>query len=219
MPQTSTLSPRVIGISNIVTLGDIHSAPPLIAHARLLGVRIDTRDLVGDGAIATHAEGAGPTIVFGFGVVVTIGTGNETFASLDEALRRHVIDPAAVQEHESARIELRADNGDRIGPEGQIELAALSRDRLSLVGIMLARSVLLAHDEVLIGGAFDRIAPLVTDLQNGRARLRIQSAMRMIGNVLAARHRVTGTAQVNGRTDLLWDHPELDRLQPARSRI
>ena len=36
--------------------------------------------------------------------------------------------------------------------------------------------------------------------------------MRLVGNVLAARHRLTGTAQVDERPDLLWEHPELDRL-------
>lgn len=213
MAQPSALSSRVVGIPDIVTLGDIRGGPPLTVQARLLGSRIDTRDLAGDRAIAAHAEVAGLTIVFRFGVVVTIGAGNEPVASFDEALRPYVIDPTAVREHESARIELRPDGGDRIGPEGEIQLAALGHDRLLLVGIMLARSVLLARDEFLIGEAFDRIAPLVADLQeNGRAQLSIRSAMRLVGNVLAARHRVTGTAQVDERPDLLWDHPELDRL-------
>jgi len=211
--QPSALTTRVVGVPDIVTLGDIRWVPPLTVHARLLGGRIDTRDLAGDPAIAAHAEVAGMTIIFRFGVVVMIGAGNEPTASLDVALRRHVIDPTAIGEHESARIELRAEGDDRIGPEGQIQLAALRHDRLLLVGIMLARSVLLARDEFLIEEAFDRIAPLVTDLQeNGRAQLSIRAAMRMVGNVLAARHRVTGTAQVDERPDLLWDHPELDRL-------
>ena len=46
----------------------------------------------------------------------------------------------------------------------------------------------------------------------GRVRLPIRSVMRMVGEALAARHRVTGAAQVDERPDLLWDHPGLDRL-------
>lgn len=213
MPQASTLSPRVIGVPDIVTLGAVRGSPPLTAHARLLGSRIDTRDLVADRRIAAHAEGMGLTIVFRFGVVVTIYAGNEATVLFDEALGPYVVEPTTIREHETARIELFPDNGDKVGPEGQIVLAAVSQERLVLVGIMLARSVLLARDEILIGEAFDRIAPLVADLQeNGRAQLPIRSAMRLVGNVLAARHRVTGTAQVDERPDLLWDHPELDRL-------
>jgi uncharacterized Rmd1/YagE family protein len=34
----------------------------------------------------------------------------------------------------------------------------------------------------------------------------------LIGDVLAARHRVMGTVQVDERPDVLWDHPGLDRL-------
>ena len=58
-----------------------------------------------------------------------------------------------------------------------------------------------------------RISPLVNDLQeNGRARLPIRRVMKLVGNVLAARHRVMGMAQVDERPDILWDHPELDHL-------
>ena len=61
--------------------------------------------------------------------------------------------------------------------------------------------------------AFDRSAPLVAELRGaGRVRLPIRSVMRMVGEALAARHRVTGAAQVDERPDLLWDHPALDRL-------
>jgi uncharacterized Rmd1/YagE family protein len=36
--------------------------------------------------------------------------------------------------------------------------------------------------------------------------------MKLAGTVLAAQHRVMGTAQAQERPDLLWEHPELDRL-------
>ena len=56
-------------------------------------------------------------------------------------------------------------------------------------------------------------ATLVNDLRkDGRARLPIKRVMQHIGGVLATRHRVVGRAQIGEKPDLLWDHPELDRL-------
>ncbi len=194
-------------------LGALPDTTPLIAQARLLGAQIDTRAMVADASAATLAPEAGLTFVFRYGVVVTIGSGGEPTDRLDAALRSYVIDPTPMQEIESATIELRTDGGDRIGDGGQIQLVNISHERLLLAAIVLARSVVLARDEFLVSEAFDQIAPLVSDLrENGRARLAIRPAMRLVGNVLAARHRLTGTAQVDERPDLLWDHSALDRL-------
>ena len=36
--------------------------------------------------------------------------------------------------------------------------------------------------------------------------------MRQVGDVLAAQHRMAGRAQISEKPEVLWDHPELDRL-------
>jgi len=78
---------------------------------------------------------------------------------------------------------------------------------------VLARSVVLAADEVRIGEAFDMLDPLVSELrQNGRVGLPIKQVMQHIGDVMATQHRVVGRAQISERPDLLWDNPSLDRL-------
>lgn len=40
----------------------------------------------------------------------------------------------------------------------------------------------------------------------------IKRVMQHIGGVLTTQHRVVGRAQIGEKPDLLWDHPELDRL-------
>jgi uncharacterized Rmd1/YagE family protein len=204
---------RLTGSPDFVKLGSLPAATPLIARARLLGARIDTRDVATDATAAALATDVGLTFVFRYGVVVTIGAGSEPTHQLDSVLLGYVVDPTQIQEVESATLEGRPDGGDRIGPDGQIQLVDMVYERLLLTAIVLARSVVLARDEILVSEAYDRIGPLVTDLrENGRARLPIRPAMQLVGNVLAARHRLTGTAQVDERPDLLWDHPQLDRL-------
>lgn len=212
-PSSLLTSIRPTGTPDFVMLGALRQDTALIARARLLGSRIDTRDLAADLSAAALAMEGHLTFVFRYGVVVTIGSGSAPTDQLDAALQSHVMDPARMDESETASLELRPDGGDRIGPHGQIQLIDASQERLLLVAIVLARSVVLARDEILVSEAFDRIAPLVADLrENGRVHLPIRPVMRLVGNVLAARHRVMGTAQVDEQPDLLWDHPEIDRL-------
>ncbi len=179
----------------------------------MLGARIDTRALAGDGGIRQVAVAAGLSFVFRFGVAVTFGPDARPTDVFDAALKAHAIDPTDVQEYQVASLAIRASGEDRIGPDGQILLTDASAERLLLVATVLARSVVLARDEVLVSEAFHQIDPLVSDLRhNGRSRLPIREAMKLVGNVLAARHRMMDTVQVDERPDLLWDHPGLDRL-------
>lgn len=213
MPQPTISAPRPLATPDFLALGKMPTSAPLYACASLAGGRIDVHAVRVDPAIAPLVEAAGLVFLFRYGVVVTIGAENEVILQLVAALRPHIADPAMINERESAHLEHEPGAYDNIGAQGHIRLTDLGRERLTLVAIVLARSVALARDEFLLWEAFDRIAPLVADLQeNGRAQLSIRSAMRLVGNVLAARHRVIGTAQVDERPDLLWDHPALDRL-------
>ena len=179
----------------------------------MLGLRIETRDLMGDSTAMALAGPAGLTFVFRYGVAVTIGAGTETLDRLDGALVEYAVDQAQVTETETAALVIRPDKDDRLGADGQIQLADASPERLLLAATVLARSVLLSRDEILVSETFDHIAPLVSGLsQAGRTHLPIRSAMRLVGEVVAARHRVIGTVQADERPDLLWDLPHLDRL-------
>ena len=198
---------------DFVTLGTLPDSERLQARARLLGSRIETRDLVGNSVAAALADPCGLTFVFRYGVAVTIGLGTEALGQLDTALVVHAADLAQIKETETASLLIRPDKDDRLGSEGQIQLADASAERLLLAATVLARSVLLSRDEILVSETFDHIAPLVAGLSDdGRTQLPIRSAMRLVGEVIAARHRVIGTVQADERPDILWDLPHLDRL-------
>ena len=212
-PTSARVSARLARAPDFVKLGDRDAAGPLVARARLLGARIETRDVATDARLAARASRRGVAFVFRYGVVVTISPEGESDLGIDDLLARHVVDPTAVEETESAAIAIRASGGDRIAADGQIQLVDFSEERQLLAATILAHSVVLSRDEILVSEAFDHIGPLVTDLrQNGRVRLSIGPVMRQVGEVIAARHRVMGTAKVDERPDILWDHPQLDRL-------
>lgn len=211
-----TGSPDVVAVGRLAA-GPRGLAGGLVATARQIADRIRTRELAHDPAFAQAAEPAGLVFVFRYGVVVTLsaqagGPATQAVDALDAALAAHCDAPLAVPEIEAAAIAVRGGE-DRIDADGLIVLADASAERLELVATVLSRSVVLAHDEMLVGQAFDRSAPLVSELRSaGRVTLPVAEVMKMVGDALAARHRVLGAAQVDERPDLLWDHPALDRL-------
>ena len=210
--------PLLTGSPDVVALGRLPDERRLVAVARLLGVRIRTRELAAalaeDPAFASSADAAGLAFVFRYGAVVGFGGPALRADLLDAMLAPFVDEPVGVPELETANLAVREGAAeDRVEPDGLIVLSGADAPRLELVATVLSRSVVLARDEVLVSQAFDRSAPLVAELRGaGRVRLPIRSVMRMVGEALAARHRVTGAAQVDERPDLLWDHPALDRL-------
>ena len=210
-PQPATTKPP--GWPDDVTLGALPEGERLIVHARYLGWGIDTRGLAADIVLGQLASAAGLTFAFRYGVAVTFCTRAETIPALDLALLAHVQEPAEHQEIETATVLITDGGKERVDDDGIIQLADDEEPRLLLVATVLAHSVMLSRDEILVSEVFDSSGPLVADLQvNGKARLSIPAVMRMVGRVLAARHRVMGTAQAGERPDLLWDHPDLDRL-------
>jgi required for meiotic nuclear division protein 1 len=184
-------------------------------RALLLGTRIDTRGLpdVFVEPEDMNLSGIGAAFVFRYGVLVLFGASEATERRLIERLASAIIEPLAVAEVETAWVEIRADGEELVSADGRIRLREATPERLLLTATVLARSVVLARDEGRIAEAFDRVEPLINDLrQHGRATMPIRQVMRQIGNVLSAQHRVVGRAQIGEKPDLLWDHPELDRL-------
>jgi len=186
------------------------------AHVRalLLGTRIDTRNL--SRFVEPEAftlAGTRAAYVFRYGVLVLFGASARLEDDLIAELTEHVIESSSPPELETAWIEIRPDSDENVSAHGHIRLREATPERLLLTATVLARSVVLARDESRIAEAFDRIEPLVNDLRrHGRAGLPIKRVMQHIGEVLATQHRVVGRAQIGEKPDLLWDHPELDRL-------
>lgn len=213
MPEPTRPSLRV-GIPEVLGLPIAGSSTKANVRALLLGTRIDTRKLrrfVEPDAFGL--SGTGAAFVFRYGVLVLFGASPDLEKELVAELREHVVEPASSPELETARIEISPESDENVTADGHIRLREATPERLLLAATVLARSVVLARDESRIADAFDRIEPLVNDLQTkGRAGLPIKRVMQHIGGVLTTQHRVVGRAQIGEKPDLLWDHPELDRL-------
>jgi uncharacterized Rmd1/YagE family protein len=214
----STVEPRALSTGAAQALARRLPGPATSREMRamLIGGRIDTRSLAGfTDAEQLEAGDGGIAFVFRFGAVVFFGAADPAQAAILDELRPHVADPApaAAAETESARIDQRASADDQVHGDGRIQLREESIERLLLCATALAHSVVLARDEAQIADAFERIDPLVQMLRRqGRAGLPIGQVKRHIGEVLSVRHSLIGRAQIGEKPDLLWDHPEFERL-------
>ena len=78
---------------------------------------------------------------------------------------------------------------------------------------VLAKSVSLAHHERAIESQFERIEPFATNLDHwGRGGHAARELLQHLGGALLAEHRVVAGARIEDSPELLWDHPELERL-------
>src|SRR5262249_5219265 len=102
---------------------------------------------------------------------------------------------------------------DQVDPSGAIVLREASPHRLQIVANVLSKSLILSHYEARIASAFDQIEPLAERLQRtGRTGYQANRLLQQIGRVLLTQHRMVGRVEMEEKPDVLWDHPELERL-------
>jgi uncharacterized Rmd1/YagE family protein len=115
---------------------------------------------------------------------------------------------------EFEELEVRVDAARAEGlQEGALTVQSGSVERLQLIAEALSKSVLLGHYETRLAGDFDRIEPLALELeQRGRVRGGTRSHLKRIGALLLIEQRMVGRAEIGDKPELLWEHPELERL-------
>ncbi len=190
----------------------------MIARALLLGEGLDLKGLERQDAfslnpLAFTVSGNGTAMLFKFGAVVFVNMTPIEEESLIQGLERRVAGPLAEREVESALIVTGAGEEGVFSKAGAIQLRDTDKNRLMLVGEALAVSVALAYDERRIATAFDKIEPLAASLIKRRLPGGPKSAMlEQLGEALLIQKRLASRVDLDEKPDVLWDHPELERL-------
>jgi uncharacterized Rmd1/YagE family protein len=196
--------------------------PLLRARAVILGERLDHRGLgPGGTAMADPVPIAAPAPIsafaFRWGAVVIFGADPTEEAALLAALGPRITNPADSQAEEVALIALGAER-DGVDAEGVIQLCDQASERLAVVADALAKSAALAQQEARIADALDRLEPAVADLRAaGRLRFSSRALHRQIGHALSAHSRNLARVEAADKPEVLWDHPELERLHARLS--
>jgi uncharacterized Rmd1/YagE family protein len=190
----------------------------LAVRALLLGERLETRGLERDDTIAINpltlrVGRRGTAFLFRYGVAVFARLSAIEEDEVLRSLRARVHDPLPSPETDQLQVRLNAAGDDQLDPSGTVLLHEASPERLQIIANVLSKSLVLTHYEGRIAGVFDRIEPLAASLQRqGRAGAQAKDLLRQIGDVLLTQHRMVGRVEVDEKPDVLWDHPELERL-------
>jgi uncharacterized Rmd1/YagE family protein len=158
--------------------------------------------------------GSGMAVLFRYGAVVFFDVAP---AGVTEYLRQigpQVRQPFPAAERETEVLDIRVDPAGKEAIDGNtLVLADVTIEKLQLVADIMAKSVSLAHHERGIERQFERIEPFAVNLDHwGRGGRAARELLQNLGGALLAEHRVVAGTRVDDSPELLWDHPELERL-------
>lgn len=187
------------------------------ARALLLGARLELRnwpdsDTLARVPLAFRVPGGGFAVLFRYGVAVLFDVPRADEDALREKLAPYLEHRYRSVESEELEIRVDASHGEGL-QEGALLVQSASLERLQLTADVLSKSLLLGHYETRLAGDFDRIEPLALELERrGRIRGGSREHLRRIGALLLIEHRMVGRAEIGDKPELLWEHPELERL-------
>lgn len=187
------------------------------AHALNVGDRINTagfeKDALSAVPLAIRTGKDGIAVLFRYGVAVSFGMSAEEEAAFMERLAPRIGGKLTPFEEETAAIELASEIDDQVAAGGPIQVRDMSLARLLVVSDVLAKSVVLAHDEREVAKVFEIIDPFVRELANsGRTKRNQRGILKLIGDALLLQHNVSGRVAIAEKPDALWDRPDLERL-------
>lgn len=204
-----------------------NSTPPAnrtaaeIATVRVLLIaeRLDTRALEREPTLgsvlplATGLEGSGIAVVFRYGVVVLIdctpAVTERFLARIDSLLAEKL----PVAEGEEVRLLIGQETDQLIDANGNIVLHDRSIERLQLVADVLAKNLMLSHYEARLAMIFDTVEALAATLRTkGRAGVPGKELLRHIATALLMQQKMVGRVETGEKPELVWVHPQLDRL-------
>lgn len=190
----------------------------MTARAILLGERIDMAglersDMISTNPLAFRAGGSGEVVLFRYGAVVLIGLSTVEEDEVLRGLRPRIVAPFARLEDETVAIDIVSDGEEQLVPGGPICVRDLSPPRLLIIADALAKNVALARDEREVSEVFNVIQPFAAQLANsGRSPKNRRQMLQTIGQALLVQQRISGSIEVEEKPDVLWDHPQFERL-------
>ncbi len=188
----------------------------IVARALFVGERLQLRALETTNRLATapltvSAGERGCAVLFRYGAVVLFDLAPLEEATFLASLRPFIQEPLTTPEQESVEIHFEAARDERV-ENGVAYLKIATVDRLQTVADILAKSVVLDHHEASVANAFDRIEPLAASLESRAAGARPRDLLRHMGRTLLIQHKMVGRVAVEEKPEILWEHPELERL-------
>ena len=189
----------------------------MTARALQLGERIDIKgleraDSFSKNPLAFSTPSGGSVVLFKSGAAVFIGLNPIEEEDIIRGLAERISEPAVEREIETAEILIKGDD-DTVAANGTVWLRGAEPHRMLLVAEALAVAVSLSYDERRVGRAFDRVAQVAAGLKAGTLLGgKRRETLAEIGEALTIQSRLAGRIGMDDKPDVLWDHPDLERL-------
>jgi len=170
--------------------------------------------LTGTGLSGETTTGSGVAVLFRYGAAVFFDAAPAGIADYLRQISPHIRQPFRTGERETEILDIRVDPASKESIDGNtLVFTDVSLEKLQLVADIMAKSVSLAYHEKNIERQFERIEPFAVNLDHwGRGARAARELLQHLGVALLAEHRVVAGARVDDSPELLWDHPELERL-------
>lgn len=183
--------------------------------ALLIGDRIDVRTLGGRLAgapLVTPILGSGWAVVFRYGAVVFFDASDEARQEFLQSLADRV--QGRFERPETERALVHVDDKREEGvSEHALVIKEASLERAQIIAEILAKSVILARNELAMTGVFTALEPMASELQKtGRGFNKARHLTQHIGQVLLMQQNMVGRVEVTEKPELLWERPDLERL-------
>jgi len=194
---------------------------PLRIHARYVARKIE----MGAGGKFTQLslnpltlslEDGGLCVLFPYGAAVFIDLSPERIAALLNEFRPAMVEPLLNEgtwNGPGEECELYWD-GSREGLiAGKVWIREPSLCRLHVLAHVLAKAAVLDHFERVSSLAFDRIEPMAEALERtGSSAISARDLVRQIGRSIGILHKIVGRAEIREKPDVLWENPDLEKL-------
>jgi uncharacterized Rmd1/YagE family protein len=190
---------------------------PLLVRAYFVGQRLNLKDFEKTGSLAVsplviRAGSNGYAVMFRYGAAVLFGLDDLETQSFLAQIKEFTTAPYDTPTFEEIHIDV-----DSEAPESakahNFSIKKWDLERLQLIAEVVAKGAVLEHYESSITDIFDRIEPLATELQKGKVKSRWSKALlKHIGLVLSIERKMIAHVEIEGKPELLWDHPELETL-------
>lgn len=187
------------------------------ARAYFLAQRINLRSLEALKPVSTlpftfASPGGGYIVLFRYGAVVFFETSDNEEKSLLDLIKPALEQPFSSPVNDDLEI--------RISPEmpkgmqeGAIVLNEISLEALQVIAEILGKSLVLEYYETSVAQNVEATEALILRLKrNGFGGLRTRELLQQISASLLSMQEMVGFVGVSEKPDLLWDHPEQERL-------
>ncbi|MET0182571.1 MAG: RMD1 family protein [Caulobacterales bacterium] len=195
------------------------SETSLRLNAYLLADRIDTRGLprtetqTGVDPLVMRAGESGRAFIFRDGACVLAGLSAQAERNFLETLSERLRNPLPKPSSEEVTLIANENAEEAALPDGEFAVRDFDPRRLVVIADGLAKAASLNYYEELIQRAVERAEPLAAQLaRTGRPGVPLNDLNRRMGEALTAQHQLVARMAVAEKPDILWDHPELERL-------